>query len=313
MSAHSHSSGGGHTRGQGAGRDDRRRLAIVLAITTTILAVEVVGAVVSGSLALLADAGHMLTDAAGLVIALIAAALAARPATDSRTWGYQRAEVLAATLQAAVLLAVGVFVLVEGVRRLLEPPSVSSSAMIVFGVVGLTGNLASMLVLTRSSSGTFNMRAAVLEVANDALGSVAVLVAAVVIATTSWQRADAVVSIGIGLLILPRTLRLLRETADVLLESTPRGLDLASVREHMLALEHVHAVHDLHATQIATGLPVLTAHVVIDDSCFLDGHAPRMLDQLQACVAADFGVAVEHSTFQLEPASHADHEAGLHA
>jgi len=310
---HGHSGRAGHAHGPGAGRDDRRRLATVLAITTTILAVEVVGAIVSGSLALLADAGHMLTDAAGLVIALIAAALTARPASDRRTWGYQRAEVLAATLQAAVLLAVGVFVLVEGVRRLLEPPAVSSAAMVVFGVVGLAGNLVSMLVLSRSSSGTFNMRAAVLEVANDALGSVAVLVAAVVIATTGWLRADAVVSIGIGLLILPRTLRLLRETAEVLLEATPRGLDLAAVREHMLALEHVHAVHDLHATQIATGLPVLTAHVVLDDSCFLDGHAPRMLDALQACVAADFGVVVEHSTFQLEPASHADHEAGLHA
>ncbi len=150
---------------------------------------------------MLADAGHMLTDAAGLVIALIAAALAVRPATDRRTWGYQRAEVLACTAQAAVLLAVGVFVLVVGARRLFEPPTVSSSAMVVFGIVGLAGNLASMLVLTRgaSGSGTLNMRAAVLEVANDALGSVAVLVAAVVIATTGWLRADAVVSIGIGL------------------------------------------------------------------------------------------------------------------
>ncbi len=120
-------------------------------------------------------------------------------------------------------------------------------------------------------------------------------------------------SAGFGLLILPRTVRLLRETAEVLLEAASRGLDLAAVRGHLFALEHVHAVHDLHATQIATGLPVLTAHVVIDDSCFLDGHAPRMLDQLQACVAADFGVVVEHSTFPLEPASHAGHEAGLHA
>ncbi len=211
-----------------------------------------------------------------------------------------------------MLLAVGVFVLVEGVRRLLEPPEVGSGAMVVFGVVGLIGNLVSMLVLTRGSSGTFNMRAAVLEVANDALGSVAVLVAAAVIALTGWQRADAVVSIMIGLLILPRTLRLLRETAEVLLEATPRGLDLADVRAHMLALDHVHAVHDLHASQIATGLPVLTAHVVVDDSCFLDGHAPRMLDQLQACIAGHFGISVEHSTFQLEPVSHADHEAALH-
>ncbi len=314
MIGHDH---GGDSRSEGhAGeraRDDRRRLVTVLAITSAVLVVEVVGAVVSGSLALLADAGHVLTDAAGLVIALIGASLAARPATNRRTWGYQRAEVLAATLQAAVLLAVGVLVLVEALRRLTEPPAVSSGAMVVFGFVGLAGNVVSILVLTRSTSGTFTMRAAVLEVAGDALGSVAVLLAALVIATTGWLRADAVVSIGIGLLILPRTLRLLRETAEVLLEATPRGLDLQAVREHILALEHVHAVHDLHATQVATGLPVLTAHVVIDDSCFLDGHAPRMLDRLQACVGADFGVAVEHSTFQLEPVSHADHEAGLHA
>lgn len=291
--------------------DDRRRLAVVLVITSTVLVAEVVGAAVSGSLALLADAGHLLADAAGLLIALIAATLAARPATARRTWGYRRAEVLAATLQAAVLLAVGVFVLVEGVRRLLQPPEVASTAMAVFGVVGLAGNVASMLVLTRGRD-NLNMRAAFLEVVNDALGSVAVLVAAVVIATTGWLRADPVVSILIGVLILPRTIRLLRETVDVLLEATPRGLDLDQVRRHLLELPHVRAVHDLHASQIATGLPVLTAHVVIDDSCFHDGHAPQMLDQLQACVAGHFPVAVEHSTFQLEPHSHAHHEAGAH-
>jgi cobalt-zinc-cadmium efflux system protein len=295
----------------GPAGDDRRRLAVVLGITSAVLVVEVVGAVVSGSLALLADAGHLLTDAAGLLIALIAATLAVRPATARRTWGYRRAEVLAATLQAAVLLAVGVFVLVEGVRRLLQPPEVASTAMAVFGVVGLAGNVASMLVLTRGRD-NLNMRAAFLEVVNDALGSVAVLVAALVIATTGWLRADPVVSILIGLLILPRTVRLLRETVEVLLEATPRGLDLDQVRRHLLELPHVHAVHDLHASQIATGLPVLTAHVVLDDSCFHDGHAPQMLDQLQACVAGHFPVAVEHSTFQLEPRSHAHHEAGAH-
>lgn len=302
----------GHDHGHGAGAD-RRRLVVVLVITTTVLVAEVVGAWASGSLALLADAGHMLTDAAGLVIALIAATLATRPETDARTWGYRRAEVLAATLQAAVLLVVGVVVIVEGVRRLLDPPPVATGAMLVFGVIGLVGNLVSMWVLTRGSSGTLNMRAAVLEVAADALGSVAVLLAAAVIALTGWHAADAVVSIGIGVLILPRTLRLLRETAEVLLEATPRGLDLAQVRAHLLALDHVHGVHDLHASQIATGLPVLTAHVVIDDSCFLDGHAPRMLDELQTCVTAHFNISVEHSTFQLEPADHADHEGGLHA
>lgn len=331
MSGHGHS-GGGHSHGPTSG-DHRRRLALVLAITTLILLVEVVGAAVSGSLALLADAGHMLTDAAGLLIALIAATLALRPATPDRTWGYARSEVLAATLQAAILLAVGAFVLVEGVRRLFAPPEVASGAMVVFGAVGLVGNLVSMgILLTAPSgnqepqsgrqtehpgrrhrqSGNLNLRAALLEVANDAFGSVAVLVAALVIAVTGWERADAVVSILIGLLILPRTLRLLRETVEVLLESTPRGLDLQAVREHLLELDHVTAVHDLHASQISSGLPVLSAHVVVEDSCFLDGHAPQMLDQLQACVAEHFPVTIEHSTFQLEPAGHTQHEATSH-
>jgi cobalt-zinc-cadmium efflux system protein len=302
----------GHDHAHGAA-DDRRRLLLVLAITATVLTAELVGAAVSGSLALLADAGHMLTDVAGLLIALLAATLAARPATAARTWGYRRAEVLAATLQAAVLLAVGVFVLVEGVRRLVEPVGVDSTAMVVFGGVGLLGNLASMAVLTGRRRSDLNMRAAFLEVVNDALGAVAVLVAAVVIIGTGWLRADAVVSLLIGGLILPRTLRLLRETTEVLLEATPRGLDLDDVRRHLLELPHVHAVHDLHASQIASDLPVLTAHVVVDDSCFHDGHVPQVLDQLQDCVASHFPVAVEHSTFQLEPASHAGHETTSHA
>ena len=303
MSGHVHSPGPAH---------DRRRLLLVLVITGTVLVAEVVGALLSGSLALLADAGHMLTDTAGLLIAYLAATLATRPASGRRTWGYQRAEVLAATLQAAILLAVGVYVLVEGVRRLVEPPEVTTSAMVAFGIVGLAGNIAAILVLARSRSSNLNLRAAFLEVVNDALGSVAVLVAAAVIATTGWQRADAVVSILIGLLILPRTVHLLRETTDVLLESAPRGLDLDQVRQHLLGIEHVHAVHDLHASQIASQLPVLTAHVVVDDSCFHDGHAPQMLDQLQSCLASHFPVSIEHSTFQLEPVTHADHETAAH-
>jgi cobalt-zinc-cadmium efflux system protein len=304
------SAGHGHDHAvPGAGH--RRPLAIVLAISTTILVVEVVGAVVSGSLALLADAGHMLTDVAGLTLALIAAVLAGRPATDTRTWGYRRAEVLAAAAQAAVLLAVGGFVLVEAVRRLVHPPEVASTAMIVFGVVGLIGNAVSIVVLARTSAGNLNTRAALLEVVNDALGSVAVLVAAAVIAITGQYRADAVASLLIGLLILPRTWALLRETVDVLMEATPKGVDLAQVRAHLLEVPHVQAVHDLHATVVASDLPVLTAHVVIDDSCFLDGHVPQLLDQLQQCLAGHFDV--EHSTFQFEPLSHAAHEHAAHA
>jgi cobalt-zinc-cadmium efflux system protein len=253
----------------------------------------------------------MLTDVAGLSMALIAAALARRPATDARTWGYRRAEVIAAAAQAAVLFAVGAFVLVEGVKRLLDPPVVTSGVMVVFGVVGLVGNIIGLLVLAGGRGANLNMRAAFLEVVNDALGSVAVLAAAAVIATTGWLRADAVASLVIGVLIIPRTLKLLRESIDVLLESTPKGLDLADVRRRMQSLPHVNDVHDLHANQVATGLPVLTAHVVVDDSCFHDGHLGPMLDELQKCLRTDFDV--EHSTIQFEAASHAAHERETHA
>jgi cobalt-zinc-cadmium efflux system protein len=305
--------GHSHAPGPGDGAGHRRKLALVLGITTTALVVEVVGAAVSGSLALLADAGHALTDAAGLTLALVAAVLAQRPATPQRTWGYRRAEVLAAAAQAAVLLAVGVFVLVEGVQRLLDPPEVASTAMLVFGFVGLVGNMVAIAVLASDRGTNLNMRAAFLEVVNDALGSAAVLVAAGCIALFGWQRADAVASLLIGALILPRTWRLLRETVDVLLETTPKGLDLDDVRAHILDLPHVRDVHDLHASQVATDLPVLSAHVVVDDDCFHDGHAPQILDQLQQCVASHHGVSVEHSTFQLEAAGHGEHEHPTHA
>jgi cobalt-zinc-cadmium efflux system protein len=288
-----------------------RPLAIVLGISSTILVVEVVGALMSGSLALLADAGHMLTDVAGLTLAMIASLLAPRPATAARTWGFRRAEVLAAAAQAAVLLAVGGFVLVEGFRRLFEPPVVASGVMVTFGIVGLAGNALSMLLLSRVEAGNLNTRAALLEVMADALGSLAVLVAAVVIALTGWTRADAVASLGIGLMILPRTWTLLRETVDVLMEATPKGIDLAQVRAHILDVPHVRDVHDLHATSVASDLPVLTAHVVVDDSCFHDGHLPRLLDQLQSCLAGHFDL--EHSTFQFEPARHAEHEHSAHS
>jgi cobalt-zinc-cadmium efflux system protein len=286
------------------------RLAVVLGLSTVTLGVEVVGAVVSGSLALLADAGHLLTDTFGLSMALAATLLSRRPASPSRTWGYLRAEVLAAAAQAAVLLAVGVFVLVEGVRRLVSPPDVASSSMLVFGVVGLASNLVGIAVLLRSQHGNLNMRAAFLEVVNDALGSAAVIVAAVVIALTGWQRTDAVASLVIGALILPRTWRLLRESLDVLLEATPRNLDLTDVRAHIQEVPHVREVHDLHASRVATHLPVITAHVVVDEECFHDGHLPRLLDQLQACLVGHFDVA--HSTFQFEAAGHLDHESSTH-
>lgn len=298
--SHSHDHAAGVARG---------RLVVALAVTATVLVAEVVGAVITGSLALLTDAAHMLTDAGGLAMALAAAQLATRPANERRTWGFRRGEVISAQWQAAVLLAVGIYALVEGARRLASPPEVASGLLLVFGVIGLVGNLVSMAVLLSHRDANLNLRAAFLEVVNDALGSVGVIVAALLAATLGWMRADAVAGMLIAALIIPRTLVLLRNSTRVLLESTPEGLDLVDVRRHLLALDHVVDVHDLHASLIATGLPVLSAHVVIEERCFHTGHALQILDQLQECVAQHFPVAVEHSTFQLEPARHRDHEA----
>jgi len=290
----------------------RGRLAVALGITAVVLVAEVIGAIITGSLALLVDAAHMLTDAGGLAIALTAATLVTRPANSKRTWGLARAEVLGATAQAAILLAVGIFVLVEAVQRLFNPPEIAGGQLVIFGLIGLAGNVASIAVLASSRGKNLNMRAAFLEVLNDALGSLAVIAAAIVIAFTGFQMADAIAAIIIGALILPRAVMLLRDTTSVLLESTPKGLNLDSVRDHLLELPHVKAVHDLHVSQIATGMPVLTAHVVVDDSCFYDGHNARMLDDLQHCVAEHFAVQIEHSTFQLEPAGHGAHEHPTH-
>lgn len=291
----------------------RIRLAIAFAITATVLVAEVVAASLTGSLALLVDAGHMLTDAGGLLMALLAARAMTRAPTPRRTWGYARLEILAAGIQAAVLLAVGIYAFVEGIQRLLAPPEVAATGMLAMGVIGLLANIASVWVLSASRDHNLNLRAAFLEVVNDALGSVAVIVSALIIAATGWTQADALAGMLISTLIIPRALTILRHAGSVLLETVPPGLDLDQVRAHILDLPHVQEVHDLHASQIGTGLPVLTAHVVLDDACFHDGHTHDLLDTLQDCVRKHFHVSVVHSTFQLEPASHANHEHDTHA
>ncbi|GAB3710925.1 cation diffusion facilitator family transporter [Mariniluteicoccus flavus] len=303
-----HGHGVGHAHDHGAGAS-RTRLALAFAITLAILVAEVAGAWWTGSLALLVDAGHMVTDAAGLLLALTAAQLTLRPADSRRTWGFRRAEVLSAGAQATILLAVGAYALVEGVRRLHEPAEVSGTGLLVFGVIGLVGNLIAMGVLASGRDASLNLRAAFLEVVNDALGSVAVIAAALVVRFTGWTRADAVAGMVIALLIIPRALVILKEASSVLLETTPTGLDLDAVRAHLLAQPHVVDVHDLHASRIDTSTPVLSAHVVLEQECFEDGHSGEMLAELQACVATHFPVSVVHSTFQLEPPGHASTEA----
>ncbi|AUI52870.1 cation diffusion facilitator family transporter [Arthrobacter crystallopoietes] len=303
----------GHDHDHGAlARGRRSKLAVVFALTATVMVAEIIGALVSGSLALLADAGHMFTDSAGLLIALLAATLALKPATGKRTWGYKRVEIIAAAGQAALLLAVGGFILYEGIRRLIDPPEVESGAMLWFGIIGLAGNLIGLIILAADRRSNLNMKAAFLEVLNDALVSAAVIISAIIIAATGWTRADAIVSLLIGALIIPRTLVLLRDTIDVLMESAPRGLDLDQVRRSLLALPHVIDVHDLHASRVDSDTPVLSAHVTVRDSCLTAEHMAIVLADLQTCVADDFAVSIEHSTFQIEPASHRGSETISH-
>ena len=301
----------GHSHNHGAGAS-RGRLLVALCLSVTVLTAEIVTALLTGSLALLADAGHMLTDVVGLVMALIAAHLSGLPATDRSTWGMRRAEVIGAALQAGMLAVVGVFVAFKAIHNLLVAPQVEASGMLVMGVIGLVANVIALLVLSgghTSNSDNLNMRAALLEVLNDALGSVGVIVAAAVVARTGWARADAVVSLIIAALILPRAVALLRSALAVLMDFTPKELDLAQVRTHMLGIDHVEEVHDLHAWTVASGLPVLTAHVVVRDECLRDGHTEEILDRLQNCVAEHFPVRIQHTTLQLEPVSHLEHEA----
>ncbi len=287
----------------------RGRLAFALGITMTVLAVEVAGGLITGSLALFADAGHMATDAAGLGLSLLAAHFATRPATTARTFGYARAEILAATGNALLLSAVGVFILAEGIRRLVDPPAVQPRLVVVFGVIALAGSATSALLLGRGRAESLNVRGAFIEVVSDALGAAAVIVSGAVIALTGFTRADAIASLAIGAFILPRTWRLLREAIDVLLEAAPKGVDLDEVRRHLTEVDGVADVHDLHAWTITSGLPVLSAHVVVETSVLAGGHGARMLDTLQECLRGHFDV--EHSTFQLEPGGHADHEPSV--
>jgi len=309
---HGHSHDHSHDHSHGTATTSRKRLLIALTITGSVFVLEVIGAVLTGSLVLLVDAAHMLTDLVGLIVAVTAATLMHRPPSDRYTWGLQRTEILAALGQAALLLGVGLFALVEGVQRLFVPPEVPSSLLLIFGVVGLLANGLSILVLMGGRGENLNMRAAFLEVVNDALGSVAVIVSAVLIATLGWVRSDAVAGILVAALIVPRTLILLRASASVLLERTPPGLDLAEVRKHILARPGVVAVHDLHASLVATDLPTLTAHVVIDDEVLTGARRDELLHDLQSCVEQHFPVRIEHSTFQLEPKSHGN-EHGTHA
>ena len=290
---HVHSAAAGH----------RNRLVGVFGLTLAIFFIEIVGGLLSNSLALLADAGHVFTDVFGIGFALVAIWIAGRPATSGRTFGFLRLEIFAAVANALVLFGVAAYVLYEAWRRLWEPPEVASGLMLAVAVIGLVANTVSLYLLRDAQGHSLTMRGAYLEVMGDLAGSIAVIVAAVVITVTGWTQADAVASLVIGLLILPRTWRLLREALDVLLEATPKGIDLDDVRAHILEAPGVADVHDLHAWTITSGMNVVSAHVVLKE----DAKTGDILDHLGMCLSDDFDV--KHSTFQLETPEHVRWEA----
>ena len=282
--AHQHTAAAAH----------RGRLAIVLAISTTILVAEVAVGLFANSLALLADAGHVFADVVGTGLALGAIQLAARPATRKRTFGFYRFEILAAVLNAVLLFAIAAYVLIEAWRRLSSEPEIATGPMLLTAAAALVANGVAAVLLRSASKESLNMRGAYLEVLNDALGSSAVLVAGLVIVFTGFRAADAIASGLIGLLILPRTWGLLRDAIDVLLEATPKNVDIDQVRKHILEAPGVREVHDLHAWTITSGMNVISAHVVIDRHA----KGPAVLDHLCNCLSSQFDI--EHSTFQLE-------------
>jgi cobalt-zinc-cadmium efflux system protein len=299
--------GRGHDHDHAAGRaEDRLRLRLVLAITCSVLVVELVGAWVAGSLALLADAGHMATDAAAIVLALGASYVATIPGGPRSTFGYHRAEVLAAMANALVLLVVCGYLAYAGVARLGDPEPVRAGPLLVFAAIGLVANGVSMLVLHGSKTGSLNLRGAATEVFADLLGSVLVLAAGVVIWFTEFQRADPIASLLIAALILPRSLVLLKDSAAVLLEIAPAGLDLDDVRRHLAEVQGVVDVHDLHAWTITSGMPSLSAHVTVTDEALDEHGVGGILDRLCECAVSRFDV--RHATFQVEPVSHRAHE-----
>jgi len=293
--SHDHDHEDGHSHGLGAYRGaDRRALLVAAVLTGGFMVAEAVGGIITGSLALLADAGHMLSDSFSLFLALFAVTIAARPATAKRTFGYKRAEILAALVNGVLLVAVSVWVVYEAIRRLNEPVEILGAGMMAIAILGLLINVAAFLVLWKGGGESLNVRAALRHVLGDLLGSVGVILAAGIILLTGWAPVDAIVSILISLLIAASAWSVLKESVDVLLEAAPGDIDTDEVGRAMAAVTGVEQVHDLHIWQITSGFPALSAHILVgkDDDC----HAIR--SDVDALLKEHY--EIEHTTLQVE-------------
>jgi cobalt-zinc-cadmium efflux system protein len=292
------------------GQADVLYLVLALAMICAFMAGEVIAAAISGSLALYSDAGHMLTDVVALGAALWAARLSARAPGGIWTFGLKRAEILSAAGNGVGLVVVAGVITVEAVRRLVSPPGVEGSVVLVVAVAGAVINVAATVVLARADRTSLNVRGAFAHTVTDLYAFIGTAAAGLAIVLTGWSRADAIASLFVSALMARTAWGLLRDSGRILLQAAPDGVSLDQVRAHVAGVDHVLGVHDLHAWTVTSKLPTLSAHVVVEDHCFASGHAPQILDALQACLGSHFDV--EHSTFQLEPASHAAHERSRH-
>lgn len=276
-----------------AGRN-KRRLGLVFGLTASYLIAEVIGGLVTHSLALLADAGHMLTDVAGLALALLAIRFAERPATPERTYGYYRLEILAALVNAVILIGISLYILYEAYERFRNPPEVQSGTMLAVALVGLLVNLVGIYLLKAGSKESLNMKGAYFEVLSDMLTSIGVIVAGIIMLTTGWYYADPLISAGIGLFILPRTWMLLRDAVGVLLEGTPSDVNLAALREGIAAVKGVESLHDLHVWSLTSGINAMSTHAVLRKSAAPD----EVLKRIREYATTNF--KIDHVTVQVE-------------
>lgn len=302
---------GGHDHSHGvAGDANMRYVLIALGLIAMFMIGEVVAAFVARSLVLFADAGHMLTDVAALGISAWAIHLAARPASGSWTYGLKRAEVLSAAANGVALVAIGLLIGVESIMRLITPRHVEGGVVLVVAVIGVVINVCATWVLAKANRTSLNVKGAYAHVVTDLYAFIGTAIAGLIIIRTGWQRADSVASLVVVGLMVRAAWGLLRDAGRILLQAAPNDLDLNDVRAHLADVPHVLGVHDLHAWTVTSGSPTLSVHVVIEDGCFETGHAPQILDDLQACLVGHFDVA--HATFQLETAAHATHEESAH-
>ena len=299
----------GHSHGVDS-TADIKLVVVALALIVAFLIAEVVAAIVGDSLVLYADAGHMVTDVAALSLSLWAIKVAQRPARERWTYGFKRVEILAAATNGALLVAVALVIGVEAVQRLITPQHVAGALVLTIAAVGAAVNLLAVRILAHANRRSLNLRAAFAHIVTDFYAFVATALAGLVILLTHWERADSIASLLVGVVLLWTAWGLLRDSGHILLQAAPDDLDLDDVRSHLVGVDDVLDVHDLHAWTLTSGSTTLSAHVTVEDRCFNTGHTPQILDALQLCLARHFNVT--HSTLQLEPGSHAGHEDDVH-